>query len=72
MVSTIHALCRTHYVVYTQSQKNDEVVAVENFIDVDNTLGRSWVSLSKYSQSFFEMCHKSDLFTHFEKWPGIF
>ncbi len=29
--------------------ENDEVVAVEDFIDVGNILGKSWVSLSAFN-----------------------
>ena len=33
--------------IFSGFAENDEVVAVENFIDVGNILGKSWVSLWK-------------------------
>ncbi len=35
------------YLIFSGIAENDEVVAVEDFIDVGNILGKIWVSLSK-------------------------
>ena len=35
--------------IFSGIAENDEVVAVEDFIDVGNILGKSWVSLYSHS-----------------------